>query len=125
MLMLEQPDARPVAGGRYRLMHDYTYRSHSWQITVPRGFEWDGASVPRFLWSLSGIRPDGLQRAAALVHDYLYRYSGSVEGSYTTFTRKGADVLFRDMIREAGGSWWMAWKAYRAVRLFGWMAWRS
>jgi len=115
-------------------MEDYTYRRViegsrrvSFQIIVPLGFQWDGASVPRFLWSLSGIRPDGLVRAAALVHDYLYRKpkSGNVGGSYKIFTRKEADVLFRDMIREAGGSWWTASKAYWAVRAFGWMAWKS
>jgi len=129
--MLEQPDARPIEGGKYRLHDAYTYVARpittrkGFVITVPEGFVWDGASVPQFLWSISGIRPDGLLRAAALVHDYLYRHSGDAEGASKLFTRKEADVLFYDMIREAGGGWWTAIRAYRAVRLFGWWAWKS
>jgi hypothetical protein len=104
-----------------------------WNLVIPKGFEWDGASVPRFLWSLSGIRPDGLLRAAALVHDYIYRSKGRGVGWDREtgnplgwlFTRKEADVLFYDMIREAGGGWWTAIRAYRAVRMFGWLAWKS
>src|SRR5690606_37335397 len=53
------------------------------RITVPAGFEHDGASVPRLLWTLSGAAPDGLHRAAALVHDFNYRHRGRLpRGSF-------------------------------------------
>ena len=124
---LMQPDARPIAGDKYRLQDDYTYTppSQMFSITVPRGFGWDGASVPRFLWTLSGIRPDGLVRAAALVHDYLYRHRGKVPGCYRHFSRKRADLLFHRMILDAGESKLTAYRAYWAVRLFGWLAWNK
>ena len=35
------------------------------RILIPKGFVYDGASVPRLVWTLSGILPDGLIRAAA------------------------------------------------------------
>jgi hypothetical protein len=39
-------------------------------ITIPKGFEWDLASVPRFLWWL--MSPDVDSEIAYLIHDYLY-----------------------------------------------------
>ena len=75
-----QPVNIPVLLGSgeegYKLVETYSY---SWTmpdrlrraITIPKGFTYDGASVPRLVWTLSGITPDGLIRAAALVHDFI------------------------------------------------------
>ncbi len=126
-MAFEQPDIRPTGPGEYTLHGNYTYTDRTTVghplslIKVPDGFKYDGASVPRPLWSISGIRPDGLIRAAALIHDFIYRYAGW-KGRYT---RKEADILFRYIIREAGLGWWTAVRAYRAVRLFGWIPWRK
>lgn len=120
----EQPDIRPTGPNEYTLFEDYHYRTgrkNDLTIHVSKGFVYDGASVPQWLWSVSGMRPDGLIRAAALIHDFIYRCTGW-DGLYT---RKEADVLFRHIIREAGGSWWTAARAYRAVRLFGWIPWKK
>lgn len=123
-MTLEQPDIRPTGPGEYTLYTEYRYDKKTVpyrMLWIPAGFKYDGASVPRFLWSVSGIRPDGLIRAAALIHDFIYRYAGW-NGLYT---RKQADALFRHIIREAGLGWWTAVRAYRAVRLFGWIPWRK
>ena len=88
-------------------------------LVVPAGFESDGASVPRFLWgSVSPqIHPATLRGAVA--HDFIYR------NQPTGWTRKEADELFYDLIREDGLAWWTAQKAYWGVRLFGGGAWRG
>lgn len=39
-------------------------------ITIPKGFNTDLASAPRFLWSI--FRPYGNYTLAAIVHDYMY-----------------------------------------------------
>lgn len=41
-------------------------------IEIPKGFQWDLASVPRVLWSVCS--PDNDAEVAYLIHDYLYRY---------------------------------------------------
>lgn len=38
---------------------------------IPRGYEFDGASVPRLFWGLLGYMPFGLHIVAALEHDWL------------------------------------------------------
>jgi hypothetical protein len=126
----------------YQLVEDYTY---DWKhtdrlhriITVPRGFVCDGASVPRLVWTLSGITPDGLIRAAALVHDYIYRHKGKLprntygvlrDGVYediseNIWTREDADKLFARIMREAGVPKIKRRAAYLGVRTGGWASW--
>ncbi len=127
----------------YRLEEDYAY---SWRgkdgymrrLCVPAGFIYDGASVPQIVWTVSGIPPDGLHRAAALIHDYLYVYRGSPpRGTYQklingnwydlewTWKRHEADKMFCRIMRESGVDRGKRRMAYRAVRLFGGMAWHT
>ena len=123
-MALKQPICGIVTEGpftsQYVLSEDYTYRFGGCDITVPEGFIWDGASAP----IRSGIRKDGLIRAAALIHDYLYRNGGRI-APRVVLSRKQVDGLFRMMMREAGMSWWKAKKAYLAVQWFGWLAWNK
>lgn len=44
--------------------------SNKKEITIPKGYVWDLASVPRLLWSL--VPPDSDAELAFLIHDYLY-----------------------------------------------------
>lgn len=153
---LVQPDILPVADRLYRLDEDYVYcwtiaagednrfaepsevgHQTRYRIIVPAGFTYDGASVPRLLWTLTGIRPDGLIRAAALVHDWLYFYEGrlppgsfqylNAQGQWENvigrWSRRDADRLFGRMLREAGVARRRRRWAYRAVRAFGWIPW--
>lgn len=91
-------------------------------ICVPKGFKYDGASIPRVLWSLVGMRPDGLNRAAALVHDWCYVNGGIVTTDTCddlTLTKKDADRLFRDLLIKANAKKLRTKLAYIAVRWFG------
>ncbi len=143
---MRQPLNTPVMlkGGNegYKLVEAYPY---SWVhtdkvqrvITVPEGFLYDGASVPRLVWSLSGITPDGLIRAAALVHDFIYRHEGRlprnsygvllndryVDYSDHRWQRVDADRLFARIMREAGVPTLKRRAAYLGVRAGGWASW--
>lgn len=44
--------------------------SNKYVILIPKGYVWDLASVPRFLWWL--FPPDSDSELAFLIHDYLY-----------------------------------------------------
>lgn len=158
--MLDQPPLEPVRfrSGRegFRVESDWSY---TWSVTpslevgalehqlrIPGGpkgvgFLHDGASVPRLLWTLTGITPAGLISAAALVHDCLYRFQGrlpaywlferplGVQGWHavpmkqTHYTRETADRLFARIMREAGVDVVERRLAYRGVRLCGWRSW--
>lgn len=56
----------------YKLIDELTIKlSNNLVITIPKGFQWDLASVPKFLWNI--IVPDNDAEIAYLIHDYLYR----------------------------------------------------
>ncbi|MBX3747302.1 MAG: DUF1353 domain-containing protein [Verrucomicrobiae bacterium] len=129
----------PGRGARYSLVQPYSYQwslgDRDLRIIVPRGTISDGASVPRVLWTITGITPDGLHRPAALVHDWFYRHRGEVmvgrrwagcshwESLVTHWTRDESDRLFARLLRESGVSKPRRRLMYLGVRVGGWMAW--
>lgn len=88
-------------------------------VYVPAGFESDGVSTPRCLWSTvsPAIHPQTLR--AGIAHDWIYRTQPE------NWTRKDADEMFYDLCHEDGLSWWKSQKAYWGLRLFGWKAWND
>lgn len=90
------------------LVYEIGLKGSGLKVTVPAGFETDLASVPRFLWSIFPPH-DPHYAAAAVVHDYLYRWDG--------FTRVVADAVFYEAMRVLGTPKWKAKAMYIAVRL--------
>ena len=86
---------------------------------VPRGFESDGASVPRFFWRFIFPPLDPSAVRAGVVHDFLYREQPP------GWTRKDADLMFLCFLIEDGLAPSRAMRAYLGVRLFGGIAWRK
>ena len=103
----------------FRLTRDMKYRWYGVTFTGPAGFECDGASVPRFLWSSVSPKIDNRTLAGSIAHDYIYRTRPE------NWTKEAADSMFYDIIREDGLSWWKAQKAYWGVKLFGGYAWKT
>ena len=109
----------------WRLEEAYTYSHAGHQITVPAGYKFDLASVPRLFWFL--IAPFELSIAAPLVHDFLYDHTGNPpEGSIIppkVYSRRETDRIFREIMEKEEVAGWRRFCAYWAVRLFGWLAW--
>ena len=87
-------------------------------FTVPAWFVTDGASTPRFLWSIyppvAGPFGEG-----ALIHDYFYSIHSQCDD------RKLADTVLFEVGRMRGANLLRAWAVYSAVRAFGWMRWKK
>ena len=88
-------------------------------LTVPAGFESDGASVPRFFWRLVFPPSDERAKFAAYVHDWIYRTRPA------GWTRPMADDAFRDLLILGGVPAWRARLAFWGVRLGGASAWAA
>ena len=113
----------------------YTFRFNSpagyFEIIIPKGFEYDLASIPRFLWSM--IAPFELSAVAPLFHDYMYKNVGQVPIMHETdelrffkgFTRKDADILFNQIMMAEDVVFWKRVLAYKAVRVFGGGVWNK
>ena len=109
----------------WRLEETYSYNHAGHQISVPAGYKFNLASIPRLFWFL--IAPFELSIAAPLVHDYLYDYRGAPpDGSITppkVYSRKETDRIFREIMVKEDVAGWRRFFAYWAVRWFGWFAW--
>lgn len=97
------------------LLEDVVVESLGYKITVKKGFDFDGASIPQALWSLYGNPLSGKFRIAALVHDALY--------ASETFTRELADNIFLDLMKQDEVGYIKRQTMYYAVRSAGWYVW--
>jgi hypothetical protein len=100
------------------------HECHKKRFVIPKGMTYDGASVPQLFMALIGFERDGVHRAAALVHDYLYRESGFIfdnQNRVFRYTRKDADRIFLMGMQFHGIKSWHGRVAYLAVRGFGWL----
>lgn len=134
--MYKQPNIIPVkeSGEVYELAEDYEitvtrFIGKDIDILIQAGFRYDGASVPRWLQSIVGMGIDGLHRAAALVHDFIYEHKGEFEDDVTGapihISRKDADKIFKNMLKEVGIASHRVFLVYWGVRLFGGSVWEN
>lgn len=102
----------PGAEKPYTIVEDLVFSDGTITLVVPARFQYDRASIPRWLrWLL----PRHMIDYAAAVHDYLY---------FLAYSKRVADALMF-MIAHSRNQmpWWKIELAYQGVRLFGWKAW--
>lgn len=109
-------DLRVIPGGKYKILAGFPYTHPDFEdIEVPEGEETDLASIPRLArWLVTG---HDQTRKPAVIHDYLYKY--------TIGTRKEADLIFLEGMKETGTPVWKRTICYRAVRLGGSASWHK
>jgi len=99
------------------LMEDFSYQRKDGKIyTARQGMIFDGATIPRWVWTLVGSPYTGPQRKPAIIHDQicLDGHAGIAPCDSAT-----AAAIFREGIRDEGGSWLLAWIMWFSVKTFG------
>ena len=94
-------------------------------VNVPKGFKFDGESIPAWLAWL--VKPMGESRRGACVHDYLYSNRGyyTAYGTFIPVDRKTADAVYRELVIAKGLPKWRAAVRWGVLRLVGWKAWNA
>ena len=135
-----QPIAIPTAGkGFWSAIWMWLMGSRHWVVAknfyytideveyvIPKGFMFDGASIPKFLHTW--LSPTGVLLMGGLVHDYAYKYAtlrGKDGGTWGKMNQKEADQIFRDINIEQNGFHFLNYLAYWALRIGGFVAWRG
>lgn len=83
-----------------------TFREFSFKIA--KGYTWNGADIPRFLWRLIGSRTDNDFLIASMLHDYLldfkvYMIKEVLENQITVSEyRRLTSLIFREKIKKQG-----------------------
>lgn len=108
---------RCLSGGKYWLvLQPYVYLGDDLQITIPRGFVTDFASIPWFC-RLLAQPASGKHRRAHPFHDYMYQTG--------MFTRKESDLYWKRIMLEEGTPEYKATLLYDGVRAGAGGVWRN
>lgn len=106
---------------------DFVFVLDGVECVIPKGFQFDGASIPKFLHTW--LSPTGVLLMGGLVHDYAYKYETlkrtSKKNAYGTLTQRDADVIFRDINISINGFVFLNYLAYWALRVGGFVAWKN
>ena len=111
----------------WELIQDWKYNLDGTEYVIPKGFTFDGASIPKFLRTF--FSPVGVLLIGGLVHDYMYKYTHckpvSAKGALLVVDQKKADQIFRDINIVVNGFYTMNYLAYWSLRIGGFVAWNG
>jgi hypothetical protein len=95
---------------KWELTENWRYQlNEKDEIIIPKGFEFDGASIPRPLWGI--LSPVGLLLIPGLIHDFGYRHNQlwkiDKEGEIIPFQKNSGrpywdDLLFKVSLKING-----------------------
>ena len=111
----------------WEITKDWNYTIDGVDYVIPAGFQFDGASIPKFLRTF--FSPVGVLLIGGLVHDYAYKYKtllkANKKDTMGELTQKRADEIFRDINIIVNGFYTMNRLAYWSLRLGGFVAWNG
>ena len=99
------------------LSKDKTVESLGYSITVKKGFDFDGASIPKWLWSIYGSPLNGNYVVASLIHDGLY--------ASQKVSKRVSDKIFLDIMKQSNVGYIKRTSMYLAVKLLGGKSWKE
>ena len=109
------------------LTEDWKYNIDGTEYVIPAGFQFDGASIPKFLRTF--FSPVGVLLMGGLVHDYGYKYATLLKKNKkdTIGIKDQAwmDKTFRDINIYVNGFYTMNYLSYWALRIGGFVAWNG
>ena len=101
----------------FEVIEPLVYENDEVVIQVNPKFDFDGASIPKALWSVIGSPMTGGYQRAGCLHDALY--------ASEYFPREVCDALFLEAMKSDGVGYVRRYAMYNAVRAFGWMVWKE
>mgnify|MGYP001251834570 FL=1 len=110
----------------WEVVKDFNYSINGQKFIIPKGFKFDGASVPKFLGQF--LSPVGVLLIGGLIHDYGYKYETLLLKNKKDIgikSQKWMDETFRDINIEVNGFYLLNYLAYWALRLGGFVAWNK
>ena len=111
----------------WEVADDWAFEINGEGFIIPQGFQFDGASIPKFLHTW--LSPTGVLLMGGLVHDYAYKYETLLmknkKETLGVISQKRADEIFRDININVNGFYLMNYLAYWSLRVGGFVAWNG
>ncbi len=119
IVLPEYEESRHYSSEPYRrqLTHDFVFEIDGYKYTILKGFWWDGASIPRFLWRAVGSPFTGKYYLACLVHDLFY--------ATHYFERGKTDEVLYEMNKYLKVGWCQNNSIYQGVNWGGYFAYNN
>lgn len=112
---------------KWVIAKDWIFKLEGKEYVIPKGFEFDGASIPKFLHTF--LSPTGVLLIGGLVHDYAYKFAHLKPKTKQTplvmLDQKVSDQIFRDINIQINGFRFLNYLAYWSLRVGGFVAWRG
>ena len=93
-------------------LNDY-YNNRKYKFTIPKGYRWDGATIPRLFWRLIGSKTDSAFLIPSMIHDILCEHH-----EYVNYDRYFADKVFERLLYVSGVSAFNRWLMFHSVDNF-------
>lgn len=75
----------------YILLNDVnvyiTYGNKNYSFNIEKGFKWDGATIPKAVWSIIGSSTDNCYLIGSLVHDVLCEHHKYIDSDLALSTK--------------------------------------
>lgn len=114
---------------KYKLTKDY-YFYIPWLgvcVLIPKGFIFDGASVPKIFWPL--LSPTGIMLIPGILHDFGYRYNYFLDQNKEKIFINEGKAFFDNIFRKVGvyvnGMPIIDYVAWVALASFGFISWNK
>lgn len=109
LITMNNLEMSPSSKNKYKLKEPYYFYYEEKVKAIPKGFEFDGASIPRIFWTIVGTPFDPEYVEAALMHDYMLENGFGVTAS---------DRFFKVNLEFAKVNKYKLMVMYGAVRLY-------
>lgn len=111
----------PLKNGNYVTTTGFSFAcrvgEYVYRIDIDKGFEFDGATVPKWLWPIAGSPFQSPRVIAAMLHDWLY--------TTHVVARSVADAIFYEAMIMCGCKEIYAKRDYLFVKVFGGFCWKN
>lgn len=118
--LIKRPILSPLSNGNYILTRDYKIKLNNGDlITIDKGYQTNGADIPRFFWRL--YPPYAPQyMPAVLIHDYLCDKAIEMAKDKNELQEKFlySDMVFKEVLERLCVSKYKVTVFYNAVRLW-------
>lgn len=95
------------------------YNNNTYNFDIPKGYKWDGATIPKFFWRIVGSSTQPEFLIASCIHDILCENHNYIDNN-----RNLSSLVFKELLLEAGVGKIKAKIMYLAVdnfqRFCGW-----
>lgn len=85
----------------------------TYEFLIPKGYTWDGATIPRIFWRLIGSKSDNRFLVPSLIHDVLCENHDYIDGE-----RYFSTIIFERLLYVSGVNAFNRWMMKHSVDNF-------